>query len=74
VFRYRDVPGMIGRVGTVFGTHGVNIDSSVVGHQPDGKDDLAVMLVTTDAPVPTAVIDEIVALDGFVDGRSVTLE
>jgi len=75
VFRYRDVPGMIGRVGTVFGQHGINIDSSVVGRQPERKgDDLAAMVVTTDAPVPPAVVAEIVALEGFVDGRSVTLE
>ncbi len=74
VFRYRDVPGMIGRVGTVFGQHGINIDSSVVGRQPDGKGkDLAAMVVTTDAPVPPEVVAEIVALDGFEDGRSVTL-
>ena len=34
LFRYCDVPGMIGRVGTVFGEHGVNIDSAAVGRQP----------------------------------------
>ena len=74
VFRYRDVPGMIGRVGTIFGGHGINIDSSVVGRQADGRGkDLAAMVVTTDAPVPPEVVAEIVALDGFEDGRSVTL-
>jgi hypothetical protein len=31
------------------------------------------MVVTTDAPVPAQVIEEIVASDGFVDGRSVAL-
>ena len=35
LFRYRDVPGMIGRVGTCFGEHGVNIVSAAVGRQPD---------------------------------------
>src|ERR1700728_158144 len=35
LFRYRDVPGMIGRVGTVFGAHGVNIVSAAVGRQPE---------------------------------------
>jgi D-3-phosphoglycerate dehydrogenase len=79
VFRYRDVPGMIGRVGTIFGSHGVNISSAAVGRQPDGHDGgagdgaLAVMVVTTDAPVPAQVIEEIVASEGFVDGRSVAL-
>jgi D-3-phosphoglycerate dehydrogenase / 2-oxoglutarate reductase len=77
LFSYRDVPGMIGRVGTVFGAHGVNIVSAAVGRQPedlaDGDDRLAAMAVTTDAPVPAAVIDEIVASDGFVAGRTVSL-
>jgi D-3-phosphoglycerate dehydrogenase / 2-oxoglutarate reductase len=75
LFRYRDVPGMIGRVGTAFGAHGVNISSAAVGHVPeDGADEgLAVMVVTTDEPVPREVVEEIVALDGFADGRGVDL-
>ncbi|MBV9336485.1 MAG: phosphoglycerate dehydrogenase [Solirubrobacterales bacterium] len=76
VFRYRDMPGMIGRVGTHFGEHGINIVSAAVGRHPDAHvgDGLeAVMVITTDAAVPQAVIDEIVALDGFEAGRAVTL-
>ncbi|HLH13317.1 MAG TPA: phosphoglycerate dehydrogenase, partial [Solirubrobacteraceae bacterium] len=37
VFRYQDLPGMIGRVGTVFGAHGINISSAAVGHAPDAS-------------------------------------
>jgi D-3-phosphoglycerate dehydrogenase / 2-oxoglutarate reductase len=37
VFRYADLPGMIGRVGTIFGKHGINIRSAAVGHTPDGE-------------------------------------
>jgi D-3-phosphoglycerate dehydrogenase len=77
LFRYSDVPGMIGRVGTIFGEHGVNIVSAAVGrHGNDAEHDaerLATMAITTDAPVPDAVIDEIVAVDGFSDGRTVSL-
>jgi D-3-phosphoglycerate dehydrogenase / 2-oxoglutarate reductase len=78
VFRYRDLPGMIGRVGTIFGAHGINISSAAVGHTPDGHADgeeqrLAAMVVTTDTTVPKEVVDEIVASDGFVDGWSVNL-
>ena len=69
-FRYRDEPGMIGRVGTIFGEHGVNIASAAVGAEPGSE---AVMAVTTDAPVPDALIAEIVALGGFHDGRAVNL-
>jgi D-3-phosphoglycerate dehydrogenase / 2-oxoglutarate reductase len=82
VFRYEDLPGMIGRVGTIFGAHGINISSAAVGHAPDGSsghDDgpgaqrLAAMVVTTDAAVPDEVVEEIVASDGFVNGWSVDL-
>jgi D-3-phosphoglycerate dehydrogenase / 2-oxoglutarate reductase len=79
LFRYRDVPGMVGRVGTAFGRHGVNINAAAVGRQPPGEDggprsELAVMAVTTDGKIPQEVIDEIVASDGFMAGRSVALE
>ncbi len=78
LFRYQDVPGMIGRVGTIFGAHGINIVSAAVGRQPDdsqrGADGaLAAMAITTDAPVPSEVLDEIVSGQGFVAGRTVSL-
>jgi D-3-phosphoglycerate dehydrogenase / 2-oxoglutarate reductase len=82
VFRYEDLPGMIGRVGTIFGAHGINISSAAVGHTPDGGSSgedgtggqrLAAMVVTTDAAVPDDVVQEIVASEGFVNGWSVDL-
>jgi D-3-phosphoglycerate dehydrogenase / 2-oxoglutarate reductase len=75
IFRYRDQPGMIGRVGTTLGEAGVNIVSAAVGRQPDGAADEgeAVMVVTADSQVPQAVVDAIVASDGFVAGRTVSL-
>ncbi len=77
LFRYSDVPGMVGRVGTCFGEHGVNISAAAVGRQPPGEDggrtDVAVMAVTTDVPVPDEVVQEIVRGDGFVAGRAVSL-
>jgi D-3-phosphoglycerate dehydrogenase len=78
VFRYEDLPGMIGRVGTIFGAHGINISSAAVGHTPDGQSDgaerrLAAMVVTTDTAVTEAVVGEIVASQGFVDGWAVEL-
>ena len=83
IFRYEDLPGMIGRVGTIFGKHGINISSAAVGHTPSGQaaaDDgsnsaqrLAAMVVTTDAAVAAEVVDEIVASEGFVDGWAVVL-
>ncbi len=37
VFRYADQPGMIGRVGTMFGEEGVNIVSAAVGAEQGGE-------------------------------------
>ena len=77
LFRYRDVPGMLGRVGTAFGQHGVNIVSAAVGRQPDenatGDARLAAMAITTTSPVPAEVVEEIVSSDGFVAGQTVAL-
>ena len=80
LFRYRDIPGMIGRVGTAFGAHGINIVSAAVGRQPDGAPDggdpvpaLAAMAITTDTAVSQQVVDEIVTGDGFVAGRCINL-
>ena len=71
VFRYADRPGMIGRVGTMFGEQGVNIVSAAVGASAGGEQ--AVMALTTDAPVRDETISTIVELDGFKVGRSVDL-
>jgi D-3-phosphoglycerate dehydrogenase / 2-oxoglutarate reductase len=79
LLKYQDVPGMIGKLGTCFGRHGLNIELAAVGHPPDDEPESeqdgpeAVMAVTTDQPVPAAVIDEIVEADGFVAGRFVSL-
>ncbi|MGH2954796.1 MAG: phosphoglycerate dehydrogenase [Solirubrobacterales bacterium] len=71
IFRYADQPGMIGRVGTAFGEHGVNIVSAAVG--AEAREHEAVMALTTDAAVPTGVVDEIAGGDGFFAGRAVDL-
>jgi D-3-phosphoglycerate dehydrogenase len=82
VFRYSDVPGMIGKIGTALGKHGINVASTAVGREPDHDPDSpagggsgrhAVMVVTVDSPVPDEVIREIVSFEGFQDGRAVTL-
>jgi len=76
LFRYRDVPGMVGRVGSSLGEAGVNISAAAVGRQAPGEgesSDLAVMAITTDGAVPDTVIDQIASSDGFVSGRSIAL-
>ncbi len=60
---------MIGRVGSAFGEHGVNIVSAAVGAEVEGAE--AVMALTTDAPVSDDVIDAIAGNDDFFAGRAV---
>ncbi len=79
VFRYRDQPGMVGRVGTALGDAGVNIASAAVGHVPGedgtgaGNGGEAVMVLTTEERVPQEVVDAICGADDFTDGRAVSL-
>jgi len=60
-----DRPGMIGRVGTVLGRHGVNIAGMHLGRESRGG--VAVMVLTLDDPVPAPAVDEIRSLDGIYD-------
>ena len=75
VFRYEDLPGMLGRVGTAFGAAGVNIISAAVGRHAEGtpQHGLAAMAITTSEPVSPAVVEEITASEGFELGQTVEL-
>jgi D-3-phosphoglycerate dehydrogenase len=54
LLRYDDVPGVIGRVGTLFGSAGVNIANMAVSRSRDaGK---ALMALSIDSPVPPELI------------------
>jgi len=72
IFRYRDQPGMLGRVGTELGAAGVNVISAAVGRRPE-EDGEAAMVVTADSPVPQEVVERLAASDGFLEGRAVSL-
>jgi D-3-phosphoglycerate dehydrogenase len=75
IVRNRDVPGMIGRVGSIFGEHGINIVSAAVGrHNGEaGGGQVAAMAIATDVAVPREVVDEILQIDGFIAARTVDL-
>ena len=58
VITNRDVPGVIGRVGTILGTAGVNI-SDYHQARPPAKGEDALAAITVDVRVPVAVLDEL---------------
>ena len=43
IFTHRDVPGLIGFIGTIFGKHQVNIAQMTVGRQTPGGEAIAVL-------------------------------
>ncbi|MCL5291702.1 MAG: phosphoglycerate dehydrogenase [Actinobacteria bacterium] len=62
-FRYEDRPGMIGKVGTTLGQHGINIANMQVGRRKLGGE--ALMGVNVDTPISDEVIEEIKAEAGI---------
>ena len=62
-----DRPGMIGAVGTLLGDAGININDMDVGKSPTGEG--ASMVIATSQPLPKAVADALVAIDGVQAAR-----
>jgi len=72
VVRNTDEPGMIGTVGTILGTAGVNIADMDVGTNAEGAP--ALMAISTDEPVPRDVVDRLRAEPGILDARALELD
>src|SRR6202022_842812 len=50
IFTHRDVPGLIGYIGTIFGKHKVNIAQMTVGRQAAGGEAIAVLNLDSQPP------------------------
>ncbi|MEM7312826.1 MAG: phosphoglycerate dehydrogenase [Planctomycetota bacterium] len=61
VFNHRDVPGIIGKVGSIFGTHSVNIGQMSVGRADEKPGGDAIGVLNLDAAPPQTAIDEVLA-------------
>jgi D-3-phosphoglycerate dehydrogenase len=59
VFTHRDVPGIIGKVGTIFGTHRVNIAQMAVGRASDTPGGEAIGVLNLDTRPPQEAIDAV---------------
>ncbi len=70
IFRYDDVPGVIGKVGTLFGKAGVNIANMAVSRTRRGGK--ALMALSIDQPAPPEVLEQLGA--DFDDARFLSLE
>jgi D-3-phosphoglycerate dehydrogenase / 2-oxoglutarate reductase len=70
LFRYDDVPGVIGRVGTLFGEAGVNIANMTVSRTRRGEK--ALMALSLDSPAPPELVDRL-GREGFDDAYFISL-
>ena len=68
--RYEDRPGVIGRVGSMFGDAGVNIANMAVSRTKEGGE--ALMVFSIDTPATTELVER-APRDGFDDVRFVEL-
>ncbi|RIK86655.1 MAG: phosphoglycerate dehydrogenase [Planctomycetota bacterium] len=73
VFTHRDVPGIIGGVGTIFGQHQVNIAQMAVGRASDAPGGDAVGILNLDAEPPAAALDAVRALPAITSAVTIHL-
>jgi D-3-phosphoglycerate dehydrogenase / 2-oxoglutarate reductase len=69
--RHRDMPGIIGQLGSLLGQHNVNIASMQVGRRIVRGD--AVMVLSVDDPIPSDLLASIHAINGIQEAHPVTL-
>tara|TARA_Y100000589_G_scaffold57459_1_gene47806 strand:- start:2394 stop:3980 length:1587 start_codon:yes stop_codon:yes gene_type:complete len=69
--RHRDMPGIIGKLGSLLGNHNVNIASMQVGRKIVRGE--AVMVLSVDDPIPSNLLESILKVDGITSANPVTL-
>ncbi len=68
---HRDMPGIIGKIGSLLGSYNVNIASMQVGRKIVRGD--AVMVLSLDDPLPEGILQEITKVAGITDAYTVKL-
>jgi D-3-phosphoglycerate dehydrogenase len=74
VCRNLDVPGVIGKIGTMLGEHGVNIANFALGRERAGaKPVKALAVVQVDAPVSPSALEALATIEALLEARPVQL-
>ena len=78
VCRNLDVPGVIGRIGTILGQQGVNIANFALGRErlgatPAGQPVKALAVVQVDEPVSESVLEALKVIEALLEARLVKL-
>jgi len=74
VCRNLDVPGVIGKIGTILGEQGVNIANFALGRERSGiKPVKALAVVQVDAPVTPGTLDALKTIEALLEAKPVQL-
>jgi len=74
VCRNIDVPGVIGKIGTILGEYGVNIANFALGRDRSGvKPVHALAVVQVDPPVHNAVVEALLKIEALLEVKVVKL-
>jgi D-3-phosphoglycerate dehydrogenase len=73
IFTHDDVPGIIGRVGTIFGNHQVNIAQMSVGRAGSAPGGGAIGVLNLDSVPSQAALDEVLEIDHIHSVRVIDL-
>jgi len=74
VCRNLDVPGVIGKIGTILGEQGVNIANFALGRERTGlKPVKALAVVQVDAPVSSRTLDALKTIEALLEAKPVQL-
>jgi len=71
VMHNRDVPGVIGRVGTILGDRGINISAFHLGRRERGGEAMAVIEI--DAPLDQGTFNSLSTLEQVISARRIEL-
>jgi D-3-phosphoglycerate dehydrogenase len=71
IAKYKDIPGIIGSIGTTLGEHNINIAKMQVGRRELGGE--AVMVLKVDQQVPIDVIAELKEIEDVYEAVAVNL-
>ncbi|HEY1767878.1 MAG TPA: phosphoglycerate dehydrogenase [Terracidiphilus sp.] len=74
VCRNYDVPGVIGKIGTILGQQGVNIANFALGRERAGQKPVkALAVVQVDEPVSAGVLEALKPIEALIEATPVTL-
>jgi len=73
ILMHRDMPGVIGKVGNIFGVHRINIAQMSVGRGSEKPGGEAVGILSLDSPPPAEALAEVLALQEVTNAWIVKL-